>query len=159
MHKVSGIHWPSESGLNAALQQEPLRLNPQPVSPDLTRLKMLHSDTIGGVLLLTTHYSADGTVSDPYITIIAAPSCITLGHFSAADPPGIEYADFWDDSILEHYNNLLSAGLHCPVIAATEGFSRMIKLPGSANFVTNSQPMFIPSGEHLAGQVPTGIHH
>ena len=89
MHKASGLHWPSAAGLIAALQHEPLRLNPQPVSPALARLKMLHSDTIGGVLLVTTHYFSYGSISDPYITIIAAPACSTLGPFSADDPPGV----------------------------------------------------------------------
>jgi hypothetical protein len=57
--------------------------------------------------------------------------------------------------MLAHYDDPLSIGLHCPVVAATEGFLRLIKLPGAVEFFGDSQPMFLPSGEQLAGQVPT----
>jgi hypothetical protein len=88
MHKVPGIYWPTAAGgLKTSLQQEPLRINPQPVSPALARLKALYSDTIRGLILVIDHSYTDGRVLTPYITINAAPLLITLGHFSVEDPP------------------------------------------------------------------------
>jgi hypothetical protein len=69
MHKFPGIHWTSESGLAASLQQEPLHLNPTQVSPPLDRLKLLYSNKIGGILLVTMHYYLDHSVSKPYIKV------------------------------------------------------------------------------------------
>jgi hypothetical protein len=86
MQKVLGIQWPSESGLAASLQQEPLHLNPQQVSPLFACLKSLHSDTIGGIILVTVHYYSDGRVSKPYLTIVAAPLLMPIGQFLATDP-------------------------------------------------------------------------
>jgi hypothetical protein len=155
MHKVPGIYWPSKSSLTASLKQEHLHLNPQPVSSELARLKSLHSNTIGGLVLVTMHHHSDGRISMPYITIIAAPSLITLAHFSEADPTGIDFADFWDDSVLAPHGVSIPEGLHCPVLAVTEGFSCAVKLPGGIDFLSNAQPLFFPMGEHLTGQVPT----
>jgi hypothetical protein len=56
MHKVSGLHCPSESGLNAALQQEPLCLNPQPVS--LLKNMWYYVSTALGILE-TSYSNAD----------------------------------------------------------------------------------------------------
>jgi hypothetical protein len=42
------------------------------------------------------------------------------------------------------------------MLAAAEGFSGSVKLPGSSNFLTNAQPsLFFLLGEHMAGQVTT----
>ena len=94
MYKVPGMYWPTAAGLNVSLKQEPLRLNPKPASSDLARLKMLYSDKIGGILLVTTPHpsEAEDTIAIPYITIMAAPSLIPLGPFLNTDPPGIDYA-------------------------------------------------------------------
>jgi hypothetical protein len=132
MHKVPGIHWPSESGLAAALQQEPLRLNPLKLLTPLDQLKSLYSDTtIGGILLMTMHYYLDcSSVSKPYITIVGTPLIMPLGYFSAKDPPGINYANIWDNSVLAPHLIPISKTLHCPLLAAVKGLSRAVKLPG-----------------------------
>lgn len=155
MHKVPGSYWPSAPDLSAALEQAPLRLNPTPAAPLLTRLHSLYSDPIGGVLLVTMRHHEDGPISEPYITIVAAPSLMTLGHFSAADPPGIDYDDFWDDSVFKPFNLSVGEGLHCPLLAAAEGFSRSVKLPGVVDFIETSQPALFPSGEQLADCIQT----
>jgi hypothetical protein len=138
------------TGLSASLQQEPLHLNPQPVSPPLAHLKLFYSNlTIGGMILVTSHYHSDGKVSSsPHITIIAASLLITLGQFRDADPPGIDYADFWDDSILAPRSIPITDGLHCPLLAAAEGFLRAVKLPDVIDFLYNTQPLLFPTSKH-----------
>jgi hypothetical protein len=83
----------------------------------------------------------------PCITIVAAPSLTTLGPFSAEDPPGITFSDFWEDSVLVCYGINSLAGLHCPLMVAT-------KLPGALELLTESQPLFFPLEEQLVEQVP-----
>jgi hypothetical protein len=159
MHKVPGIHWPSESGLAAALQQEPLRLNPIKLSKPLDRLKTIYSDTVGAILLVTQHYYSDGSSpSQPYITIVGAPLIMPLGHFSAHDPPGIDYSEFWDDSVFAPHVIPISENLHCPLLAAAEGSSRAVKLPGIVDYLADAQPLLFPQGEQLASRLvrPSG---
>jgi hypothetical protein len=145
MHKVPGIHWPSKLGLAAALQQEPLRLNPPKLSKPLDRLKTIYSNTVGGILLVTQHYYLDSSSApEPYITIVGAPSIMPLGHFSANDPPGINYSKFWDDSVLAPRVIPISEHLHCPLLAAAEGLSRAIKILGIMEYLSDAQPLFFP---------------
>jgi hypothetical protein len=51
--------------------------------------------------------------------------------------------------------------LHCPLMAATEGVSRKVKLPGIMDFMQDTQPLFFPSGELVAAtvQFPMGSHY
>jgi hypothetical protein len=109
---------------------------------------------VGGLLLVTQQYSADGVLSRPYITVVAKPWLATLGPFFPTDPPGITYLDFWEQSVLTHYGLPTPAGLHCPILAATEGFSQAILPPGIVYLLTKSQPMYFPLGEQLVNQVP-----
>jgi hypothetical protein len=41
------------------------------------------------------------------------------------------------------------------MLAALEGFSQTIKLPGATSFLNNAQPLFFPLGEHMVGRVIT----
>ena len=155
MHKVSGRYWKPEPELFASLQQETLRLNPHPLPAPMDRLQTLYSDTVGGILLVTKQFFKDGTATLPYITIVAAPSLAPRGKFSPADPPGIATADYWDATVLAPYSIQIGDGLHCPMLTASEGFSRATKLPGSDAFLTDAQPLFFPLGEQLAEQITT----
>ncbi len=73
MNKVSGRYWKPEPELLVYLQQEHLRLNPLQPQPLLERLCTLHTDTAGGIILVTKQFSNDGLALDHIITIIAAP--------------------------------------------------------------------------------------
>jgi hypothetical protein len=159
MNKVPGPYWKPDPELVKYLEQEPLRLNPTPLQLPLERLQTLYSDTVGGILLVTKQFYPDGKASIPYITLVAAPSLAPLGPFSTSDPPGIAISDYWDESVLAPYNIQIGEGLHCPMLAATEGFSRAVKLPGSVDLVMDSQPLLFPLGEKVAGQIttPAGI--
>jgi hypothetical protein len=150
MHKVSSTYWKPDQELTSFLQQEPIRLNPSIMQDNFACLTSLRKEAIGGLLLVTHQYSSDGAISEPYITVVAAPSLTTLGPFSLSDPPGLLYSDFCNKSVLAGYGLPTPEGLHCPVLAATEGFSRSIKLPGAVNLLVESQPMLFPFGEQLA---------
>jgi hypothetical protein len=158
MNKVSGIYWKPDAALKTYLQQEPLRLNPHPLQPKLERLQSLYSDTVGSILLVTKQFHPDGTASPAYITIVTAPALAPLGPFSAEDPPGITISDYWDESVLAPYSIKIGDSPHCPMLAATEGFSRLVNLPGTSDFLNDSQPLLFPLGEHMASQIqtPTG---
>ena len=161
MNKVPGKYWQPEPSLSALIQQESLRLNPQPPSNPLERLKALRSDDIGGLLVVTQQFAPDGVSTEPYITIVAAPSLATLGILDAAHPPGLVYSEFWDEEVLASYALPAAPGPHCPFMAAAEGFSRKVKLPGIVDLLTDSQPLFFAHGKQTAAIVPTtsGVHY
>jgi hypothetical protein len=149
MHKVPGTYWKPDSELAVLLWQETAGLNPTPHQDSLARLGSLRQELVGGILLVTRQYMKDGISSAPYITIVAAPSLATLGPFSVDDPPGITYSDLWDDLVLASYGISSLEGLHYSLMAATEGFSRAIKLPGAVDLLTESQPLFFPLGKQI----------
>jgi hypothetical protein len=155
MNKAAGRYWKPEPELLAYLQQEPLRLNPQPRQIHLERLHNLYTDTVGGIILVTKQFSKDGSASDPFITINAAPSLAPLGAFLMADPPGIAIDNYWDPAVLAPYDIQIGDRLHCPLLAAKEGFSRTIKLPGATDFLNDAQPLFFLLGEQMATTVKT----
>jgi hypothetical protein len=44
----------------------------------MARLILLSSEAVGGILLLTQQFAPDGTKTELYITVVAAPSLATL---------------------------------------------------------------------------------
>jgi hypothetical protein len=121
----------------------------------LARMDTLHCDSVGGILLVTQQFAKDGTVTSPYITLVTAPALATLGSVSATDPLGFAYSDFWDESVLSLYAFAVDDNDHCPLLVASEGFSRQVKLPSTIEFLTDSQPLFFPFGEELWTPVRT----
>jgi hypothetical protein len=101
-------------------------------------------DAVGGLLIVTTQFTKEGTETAPYITVVAAPSQATLGTLDSTFPPGHTYSDFWDDDVLSPDVFPDLPGPHCPFMAAAEGFPRKVKLPGIVDLLTNSQPLFFP---------------
>jgi hypothetical protein len=98
MHKVSRTYWKPDQELAALLRQELIRLNLKPRQDTITQLISLCKEPVDGLIQVTQQYSNEGSSSEPYNTIIAAPSLATLGMFSVADPPGINFSDFWEYS-------------------------------------------------------------
>jgi hypothetical protein len=123
----------------------------------MERRRTLYTGTVGGILVVTKKFSRGGFATDPYITIVAAPLLEPLGDFLTADPPGIVIDNYWDATVLAPYDIL-----HCSLLAAQEGFSRSVKLPGTTDFLNDAQPLFFPLGEHMAKTVMTTdgtLHH
>jgi hypothetical protein len=79
---------------------------------------LLRCDLVGGLLLVTQQFVADGTFTLPYITVVAAPALAFLGSFLATDPPGFAYSDFWDKSNLSPYAFAVDDNDHCPLLVA-----------------------------------------
>jgi hypothetical protein len=156
MNKVPGRYWQLDSDLKTSLAQSSLLLNPQPVPTPMARLSSLRSDAIGGILLVTQQYAPDGTTSVPYITVVAAPALATLGPLDVTHPPGYSFSDFWDEDVLAPFGLPADPALHCPFMAAAEGTSRQVKLPGILDFLQDSQPLFFPYGEQAASFVQSG---
>jgi hypothetical protein len=161
MNKVPGRYWKPEPDLTTSLEQASKLLNPQPVPTPMVRLSSLSADPIGGILLVTQQYAPDGTFTKPYITVVAAPALATLGPSDATNPPGFTFSDFWDDAVLEPFGIPADPALHCPFMAAAEGWSRKVKLPGITDLMEDSQPLFFPYGEMAASsvQVGTQLHY
>jgi hypothetical protein len=158
MHKVSGMYWTPGQELVARIQQESKRLNPLLVLDPLARLEMLRRDSVGGILLVTQQFAKDGTSTPPYITVVAAPAVATLGAFSAEDPPGFAYSEFWDESVLSPYAFDVDESNHCPILGAAEGSSRLVNPSSIIDYITDSQPLFFPFGEAITtpATTPTG---
>jgi hypothetical protein len=114
----------------------------------LARMDMLRCDSVGGIILVTQQFAKDGTFTPPYIKVIAAPALATLGSVSVTDLPGFAYSDFWDKSILSPYAFDIDDNDHRPLLVAAEDFSRQVKLPSTIEFITDSQPLFIPFGDN-----------
>jgi hypothetical protein len=158
MNKVPGRYWLPEPDLSASIQQAYSQLlNPQPATTPMARLNSLRSEAVGGILLVTQQFAADGTASSSYLTIVAAPALATLGPLDDANPPGYSLSDFWDNTVLQPFGLPVNQTLHCPLMAAAEGFSRKVKLPGITDLIKDSQPLFFPSGEQAASLIQLAL--
>jgi hypothetical protein len=140
MNKVPGQYWQPEPDLMIFLEQTSQLLNPQSMPTPMVRLSSLRSEAIGRILLVTQQYALDGTTLEPYIIVVAAPAMATLGLLDDTNPPGYSFSDFWDDVVLTRFGLPADPILHCPFLAAAEGTSRKVKLPGI-------MPLFFPYGE------------
>jgi hypothetical protein len=76
-----------------------------------------------GCILLVVHAASPG--SFPFITLVATSSMATLGAESPGNPPGIFLPNIWQALVLEPFAAILDMEHpHCPILAASEGFSR-----------------------------------
>jgi hypothetical protein len=108
MNKVPGQYWLPDPDLTTLLKQTSKLLNPQSMPTTMGRLSSLHLDAIGGILLVTQQHAPDGTISDPYITVVAAPAMASLGSLDENTPPGYSFSDFWDDAVSTRLRTPLS---------------------------------------------------
>jgi hypothetical protein len=161
MNKVPGRYWKPEPDLSASIQQNSQLLNPQLMPTPMTRLISLSSEAVGGILLVTQQFAPDGTMTEPYITVVAAPSLATLGMVDANHPPGLSLSDFWDNTVLTPFGLPADSNLHCPFMAAAEGVSRKVKLPGIVDFMQDTKPIFFPYRKQVAAtvQLTTDSHY
>jgi hypothetical protein len=127
MNKVPGRYWKPEPDLSTSIQQHSKLLNPQPVPTSVARLISLSSEAVGGILLVTQQFTPDGTKTEPYITVVAAPSLATLGTGDENPLLGLSLSDFWDDTVLTPFGLPADSDLHCPLMAAAEGVSCKVK--------------------------------
>jgi hypothetical protein len=118
-----------------------------------SRLHLLRTESIGGILLVTRIYDATGPTTAPFITILAAPAVATYD--VAATDHGVILDDIWDDSALAGFDpSLLTSGVNCPVLAAQEGYSRATNLTSKIeSLLIDAQPLLVPEGQKLGGKV------
>ena len=153
MRGISGPYWHKEQG--DKVKKELARLNVDVLGRD-ERLKLLRTDAVGGVLVVTTVIEPDGTTSPPFITILAAPSVATF--VPPVSENGVLYNDVWDTMVLARFLPELDLEVaHSPFMGAQEGFSRADVLqPGMFQFLQDAQPLFIPAGEDLCESLDCG---
>jgi hypothetical protein len=120
---------------------------------NLDRIRLLRSSPIGGLLLILRHWNSDTqSFGEPVLRVVACPAMSTLGTFSTNDAPGVNLHEAWDSS-----SSLLAAmpesDSSCPLLVSAGGFSRKSHPSSVQNFLDSTVPLFIPSGEDLAGSV------
>jgi hypothetical protein len=114
MNKVPGRYWKPEPDLSTSIQQHSKLLNPQSVStPSMAHLISLSSEAAGRILLVTQQFApGDGTKTEPYINVVAAPSLATLGTVDANHPSGLSISDCWDNTVLSPFGLPADSDLH-----------------------------------------------
>ena len=137
------------------LSSEAIDLNDTSIDPH-SRLHLLRTGSVGGILLVTQLFDTNGSVTREFITILAAPSVVT--YRPETTDHGIILDDLWDDSALQGFDPaLVTSTAHCPVLAAQEGYSRDPSLlPTVENILLDSQPLLLPEGELIGEKVQHG---
>jgi hypothetical protein len=113
------------------------------------RLDTFRTEPIGCILLVTQYINSatSSTPNPPIITLIAAPFMATLGPITQEDPPGLLYEDLWDATVLAPFEAHISLEEpHCPVLGASEGFSRAISSATPKLYIDDAKPLFFPAG-------------
>jgi hypothetical protein len=114
-------------------------------------LHQLQTEPIGCIILVV---QAASPGSFPFLTLVAVPSMATLGVESPGDPPGILLADIWQASVLQPFTAVLDMEHpHCPIIAASEGFSCATTSSTPEFYLTDAKPLFFPAGKLFSKSV------
>ena len=125
MKHMLGCYW-KEAPI-PFVSQDALKLN-DPAIDTTACLHQICTDSIGGILLVTRLFDATGPIDGALITIVGAPSLVTYSA-DAADS-GLILDDIWDENALGGFDPALVTSIpHCPVLTATEGYSRDTTLP------------------------------
>jgi hypothetical protein len=151
MRGIPGPYTPGDK--KAVVAAAAVKLN-QMESTKEQRLAALRTEAIGGILLVTTVMTDTGA-TDPFITIIAAPSLATYNETTG--DRGLLYDDIWDPVVLDFFNPDLERDVpHCPLIGAQMGSVRASTLkPELEALLQDSQPLFFPEGELVSEKVTT----
>jgi hypothetical protein len=152
MKGLPGPYWLQDPMI--FVQEETKRLNTT-MADSQQHLQQLHTDKIGGILVVTRIVSTTGT-SIPFLTVMTAPSVVTFN--TTTGDEGVILEDIWDASILADFQPALTTSdVHCPIIGAYEGFSRALSLdPKVFSLMQDSQPLLLPQGELTCTTVPHG---
>jgi hypothetical protein len=151
-------YWKSPADLPAYLSYKVKELNPTTMTTLQDRLDAFRTEPIGCIILVTQYINSatSNAPNPPVIMLIAAPSMATLGPITQEDPPGLLYEDLWDAEVLAPFETHINIEEpHCPVLGASEGFSRAIPSATPKLYLEDAKPLFFPAGELLCGTVPT----
>jgi hypothetical protein len=127
-------------------------LSPSTMTALASRLTTLRTAPTGCIFLMVQ----DASSGYPIITLVAAPSMATTDtQGSTGDPPGILLADIWVESVLEPFATAVDLDQpHCPLMAASEGFSRATGPATPTTYLDDAQPWLFPAGKQFCEQVP-----
>ena len=149
MKGCEGPYWQMDPTTTVRVQAK--HLNTLTETPEI-RLSVLRTDAVGGLLVVTQVVDETG-ISDPFITLLAAPSVATFN--ATTGKHGVLLEDIWDANALSHFlPDLETSVVHCPIMGAQEGFSRAKNLKLSVvELLQDSKPLFFPAGKLLCTQV------
>jgi hypothetical protein len=142
--------------LQTQLTSEVNNWNPQAVDTlefRIARLHRLRLSQIGGILIIMSHWDAESeSFGVPILRVIAIPALATLGSFSSKNRPSINLQEAWDlDS--PPFDQMPVSDYSCLLLVMAGGFSCGISPLTLANYLARTAPLFIPSGEDVAGTV------
>jgi hypothetical protein len=126
-----------------------------PAMDEKTRLDLLRTGAIGGILLVTRMFDDTGAKTVPFITILAAPALATCDPTSSDQ--GVLFEDVWDETALTGFDLTIDlTTANCPVLAAQEGFSRSLTVTSRVvSLLLDAQPVLLTQGQSIAQQVTT----
>jgi hypothetical protein len=153
MKHTPGRYWKEAPA--PVLSKDALDLN-DPTHDPHSRLHLLRTGNVGGLLVVTQLFDLSGPVTAPFITILAAPSVAT--YRQETTDQGIILDDVWDDTALQGFApTLVTSIAHCPILAAQEGYSRDLSLSTQVeSILLDSQPLLLPEGELIGQTVQRG---
>jgi hypothetical protein len=119
----------------------------------ITRLQLLRSHPIGGLLAVVAHWNCEtGSFGSPILRVLASPAVATLGSFSVTERPGLNLQEVWDLTD-PPFDQMPTTEHSCPLLVSAGGFSRGITNLTIQAYMEGTAPLFIPSGEEVAGIV------
>jgi hypothetical protein len=150
------IFYAPPAALQAKLKAELLDLNPPAETTSeypLARLNAVCPRHVGGILLVVKHWdNQKAGYSEPILQVVANPAVASLGALdNASAPPGM-ISEVWDLTASSPLDQLPVSDSTCPLMVSTGGYSRKLK-PTIANYLKSTGPLFILSGEKVAGVV------
>jgi hypothetical protein len=122
----------SPANLPAYLSSQLQALNPTTLILMKPCIDILLTEPVGCILVVTQLINpANATApGPPVIMLVATPSMANIGLQSKEDSLGILYEGLWDSLVLEPLESFQNPEEpHCPVLAASEGFSRSVASP------------------------------
>jgi hypothetical protein len=137
-----------------SLQHDTQTIN-DPTMNEKTRIQLLRTGAIGGILLVTRLFGDNGATTVPFITILAAPALATCDPTTAET--GVLLEDLWDETALKGFDpNLDLTSAQCPLLAAQQGFSRSSAVTSCVvSLLLDAQPVILPQGQTIAQTVKT----
>jgi hypothetical protein len=153
MKSIPGCYW--KEAPVPIVSQEALALNDPALTSSL-RLNQLCTGSVGGILVVTRLFDDTGPVTEPFNTILAAPSVATYG--TSVPDPGLILDDIWEELALQGFDpDLVTSTIHCPILAAQKGYSRDTSLPAKVeDILLDAQPLLLPEGKLIGTKVSTG---
>ena len=161
-HGATSSHFSTAPILSTRLGTEAAAWNTVPTTllsvdeqleQSLSRLHLLRSQPIGGLLGLITHWDeSKGSFGTPIVRVLASPAMATIGAFDSTDRPGIDLTEVWDTNE-PPFDVMPASEFSCPILASAGGFSRGLKEQTIDAILAGTAPLFIPSGEAVAGVV------